>query len=419
MAISDQGPESAQTADRVRTNINFLVAEIFLFGVALPSTARFLPVYAIRLEASAALLGWLTALPAIIAMVSSAFSGWWRTKIGNLERAALIAGFGFRTLFLLPAFTPFFPDSLKLLWLVIAVSLPAVAQGVSSVVFLVLLRSALPDDKVTAVISRRATLFNIGVALGTLALGVWLERAPFPLNYQAMFLAAFGMSLISLHFVHRVHVIDTVLAPVAQQPAEALASPGFRRVVWVTIVTHIAFFAVVPIIPLRVVDELGANEGFMSIFALAELSAAALMASQTNRLVRRFGSQPVIAVGMVGTALAALLLGLSSSLELALVASALSGATWTATAVSVFGYFTENTRQANVARFTRIFNQVVMFSVFVGPLMGSQLANTALGLTTVLLLGAGLRLVAGLWVILNDRRWLDHRFRTRWPRITR
>lgn len=417
--MSDPVPESAQTADRVRANFQFLVAEIFLFGVALPSTARFLPVYAIRLDASAALLGWLTALPAIIAMVSSAFSGWWRTKIGDLERAAWISGFFYRTMFLLPAFTPFFPDSLKLIWLVIAVALPALAQGISSVVFLVLMRSALPDEKITALVSRRVTLFNIGVAISTLALGVWLERAPFPLNYQVMFLVAYAMSLLSLYFVRRVHVIDTVPAPVVQQPAEALASPGFRRVVWVTIVTHVAFFAVVPIIPLRVVDELGANEGFMSIFALAELSAAALMALQTNRLVRRFGSQPVIAVGMVGTALAALLLGMSSSLELALAASALSGATWTATAISVFGYFTENTRQANVARFTRIFNQVVMFSVFVGPLMGSQLANIAFSLTTVLLLGAGLRLLAGLWVILNDRRWLDHRFRTRWPRITR
>lgn len=393
------------SAERVRANMYFLVAEVFLFGLALPATARFLPVYAIRLDASAAMLGWLTALPAIIAMITSAFAEWWRRKCGSLERAALLAGFGFRIMFLLPAFTPFFPAEWQTVWLLVAVSLPAVAQGVSAVVFLVLLRSGLPDNRVTAVVSRRATLFNAGVAVGTVALGFWLEQAPFPLNYQVMFVAAFVLALVSLEHVRRVHVLDDVPAPAAQpDPGQALALPGVRRVMIVTMLTHVTFFMVVPIIPLRLVNELGAAEGFMSVFALAELSAAAIMASQTNRLVRRWGSLNVIAVGMVGTALAALIIGLTENLAVALVGSALSGATWTAAAVSVFGYFTENTSQANVTRFTRIFNQVVMLSIFVGPLLGSQLASTSLTLTTVLLIGAGVRLAAGVWVLASQHR---------------
>ncbi|NLE50566.1 MAG: hypothetical protein GX613_04110, partial [Chloroflexi bacterium] len=50
------------------------------FGLAFPSTARFLSVYAIRLGASAALLGWISALPAIILLIMSAFAPWWRKR---------------------------------------------------------------------------------------------------------------------------------------------------------------------------------------------------------------------------------------------------------------------------------------------------------------------------------------------------
>jgi len=405
-------PDAVQTADRLPTNLHMLVAEVFLFGLALPATARFLPIYAIRLDASAALLGWLTALPAIVALVSSAFSEWWRRKCGSLERATVLSGFGYRVLFILPAFTPFFPAQWQTTWLLVAVGLPAIAQGISAVVFMVMLRSSVPDARVTAIVSRRSMMFNVGVATGTLAFGVWLEQAVFPFNYQMMYVVAFALSLISLEHVRRIRVLDSVSAPTGPpDPAKALASPGFRRVALVTMLSHITFFTIVPIIPLRLVNELGANEGYMSLFALAELLAAAIMASQTGRLVRRWGSQTVIAVGLFGTALAALILGLSDSLTVALGAAALSGGMWTMCAVSGFGFFAENTPQASVSRFTRIFNQVTMFAAFVGPLVGSQLvSSTPLTITTVLLLGAVARTAAAAWIFSDDLRgWSQRR----------
>jgi hypothetical protein len=67
---------------------------------------------------------------------------------------------------------------------------------------------------------------------------------------------------------------------------------------------------------------------------------------------------------------------------------------WTMAGICLFGYFSENAPPESLTRFTTAYNQVVMLAVFVGPLLGSQLAETPLGLTTVLALGAGLRLLA-------------------------
>ncbi len=402
MELSDDSASSLSTAQLAQVNFRLLVLDIAWFGLALPSTARFLSVYAIRLDGSPMLLGWLASLPALVALVTSSLAGWWRSRYRELIPAMFWPGFGFRLVFLLPALTPFFPAQVQPAWLVMAVALPAIPQGVSSVLFLVLLRRGVENHQITALMSRRSLVFNIMVGLSTLTWGVWLERVTFPLNYQLMFVGAFALSLVSLLNVQRVQVLRPDPAPpVDHAPITPFRSPAFRRVVFITVITHVAFFSITAIIPLRLVGELGADEAFMSIFAVAELAAAALAAWLTNRTVRRFGSRPAIAAGLVGTGLAGIILALTSSLAVTLVASALSGASWTLAAISLFGYFSENTPAESLTRFSTVYSQVVLLSIFIGPMFGSQLASTALGLTTVLMIGAVLRLLAGGLVSLE------------------
>ncbi len=89
-------------------------------------------------------------------------------------------------------------------------------------------------------------------------------------------------------------------------------------------------------------------------------------------------------------------IALAPNLPLTLISAALSGGMWTMAGICLFGYFSENAPPESLTRFTTAYNQVVMLSVFIGPLLGSQLAETPLSLTTVLALGAGLRLIAAI-----------------------
>jgi MFS family permease len=166
---------------------------------------------------------------------------------------------------------------------------------------------------------------------------------------------------------------------------------------------------IVPIIRLHLVDGMGADEAFMSYFSIAELSSAALVAMQINRIVRRVGNLRVISLGMVGTALAALIIALAPSLYLTLFGAALGGATWTACAICIFGFFSENTPAESVTRYSMLFNQVVGLSMFVGPMLGSWLADTSLSLVAVLLIGAGLRLAAGALTLYHPFKHIDPR----------
>ena len=396
-------PGSQASTELARANYRHLVQDVLWFGLAFPSTARFLSVYAIRLGAGAALLGWISALPAIILLITSAFAPSWRKRYRSTVHALFWPGLGFRLVFLLPALTPFFPTTFQPYWLLLAATLPAFAQGVSSVLFLVILRESVSARDLPGLMSHRSVAFNLAVGLLTVGFGVWLSKAPFPFNYQAMYVVAFLFSLVSLWHVQAIREIEPATLPehVRGAARALLRTPVFRRVASTTALVHLSFYAILPIIPLWLVRRYDADEEFLSIFGLVEIAAAALIASQTGRIVRQIGTRPTIAISMAFTGVAAVLLAVAPSLPATLLAAAISGAAWTAGSIGVFMFFSENTPPDNVTHFSTAYNQVISLSIFVGPLLGSQLASALSNLSVVLLIGAALRLVAAALISLN------------------
>lgn len=175
-----------------QANYYHLVMDIAWFGLALPATTRFLSVYAIHLGADVTVLTWLASLPAFILLFAASLGNWWMRRHSSSASAVFWPALGFRLAFLLPALTPFLPANFQSIWLILSLALPALPQGLASVAFLVMFREAVDDKQVPPLLSRRSLALNMAVGLSGLALGAWLERAPFPFNYQAMFLLAFA-----------------------------------------------------------------------------------------------------------------------------------------------------------------------------------------------------------------------------------
>src|SRR5690606_32254711 len=182
-------------------------------------------------------------------------------------------------------------------------------------------------------LSHRQMALNIGIGIAALAFGLWLEQAPFPLNYQVMFVVAFLFALMSERACLKIRAIVPAHDPAPQATTPPQTSPWrsqrFLRVAAVVLASHIAFTSIVPVTPLRLIDDLSANDGFLALCGLAEPVAGATITLFTSRIVARIGNQAMIAAAMIGTALAALLIALAPSLPLTLVAAALSGASWT------------------------------------------------------------------------------------------
>lgn len=390
-------------------NFYHLVMDIAWFGVGLAATTRFLSIYAIRLGATETDLMWLASLPALTLALSTGLGGWWIRRYPDSIRALFWPALVFRLVFFMPALAPFFPVEWRLTWLIVSSVIPAFAQGIAGVVFLVMMRQAVNDSAITALLSRRSLALNVAIGAGAAAFGYWLEIAPFPINYQVMFLVAFIFALFSQSELIGIRLISRpqpqpqpVVLPVQDNWLRPWRSPAFRRVALVSALAHAAFFAIVPITPLHLVNNLNADEWFMGQFGLAELAAGALISTFGGPIVMRFGNRTVIGVAMMGTALAAAIIALSPNLYLTLIAAVISGASWTlAGIIGLFGFFIENTPKEDVVAFSVPYHQILGIGMFAGPILGRLLAGSGGSLVVVLLGGALFRFVAGV-VIHTD-----------------
>jgi MFS family permease len=388
-------PRSEELAGVENANFHHLVWDVLWFGLAATATSRFLSVFAIRLGASPLELGWIAALPSLILLFSAPLGSRWTRRFNDPRRALMLPTFLWRMVFILPALAPSFPAELRPFWLIVAVTLPALVQGASSVSFVVMFREAVTPEKMNLLLSRRGIWLNAGLAVGALILGVWLERAPFPFGYQAMFVAAFIFAMISQWHCSRVRVLSHTPAPPPSRESNPWISPNFRRVAVVASVIHIAYCSITSIIPLYLVEEMGAAEGFIALYGLVELGAGALIGTQTPRIVARIGNRGMIAVSMLFLMIAAVSTAFAPNLYFTLIGAALTGAAWTAAAVvGLFAFYSENTPPQYMTSYSAAYHQVIGVSVFIGPMIGSVLANQGIDLVTVLLIGAALRLIA-------------------------
>lgn len=415
-----------------RGNFHHLVREIAWFGLALPATARFLSIYAIRVDATTSELGWISSLPALVLLFSAALGSWWIHHYRNSVQAVFWPALAYRFVFLLPVFTPFLPVDWQPAWLILSVTLPALPQGIASVVFVVMMREAVNKAQLTSLLGRRALAMNVCVAIGALIFGVLLEKAPFPINYQTMYVVAFVLALVSMLHIVRIRVNANNAAKIASQTMPAVTSEvlaaaptlparpapvkkvspwrvgKFQRVAVAAALLHMAFFSVFPITPLYLMQRMDATEGFMAIFAFVELASAGLIAILADRIVKHYGNPALMMISIVSTGLASVIIAFSPNLNPTLIAAALTGAGWTAAGIGLFGYFADHTPMEESARYVTAYHQIIFLAMFIGPMFGTMLANKGINLAFVLLVGAALRITSGLVIYFTtseDHHW--------------
>ncbi|MBI5929796.1 MAG: MFS transporter [Chloroflexi bacterium] len=380
-----------------RENFHHLVKDIGWYGLALPATTHFLSAFAIRLGASAFHLGLMASIPALIVLISAGLSSWWAQRYPDSVHALYWPAVGQRLAFLLPALTPFMPIAWRPYWLVAAIAIPALPQGISTVLFLVMIRESVEKSRITVLLSRRALALNVGVGISALTLGFWLKKAPFPYNYQLMYMGAFLLALVSLWHVKQTKVLFRSPAPEVTGSKESVwKSAGFRKAAMIAGLAHVTFFSVVAMTPLFLMKKLGADESFLAFYAIGELTAGAIVSFYIARIVKLFGNRTAIAIGLMGTGIAAAINAMSPSLPFTLIGAAMTGASWTIAGNGTFGFFSENTPAENMTRYTRVYTQTLFAAMFIGPMIGSNLVQLAhVDLASVLFFGAALRFMGG------------------------
>ncbi len=405
----------SSTASQSDKNYFHLIGDILWFGIALAAITRFMSMYAIRLGATPLEQSLLVALPGLVIGLSTFIAGKWRNRFQSSDVALRLPGLLFRFVYLLPILAPLFPPGYQVIWLVLSVVLPAVPQGIAGVLFLTFMRESIGDSLWDTLNSRRFLALNIGLAGGALTFGALLTALPFPLNYQVMFGAAFGLSMISLWHILQTRSIYPTPAPAL--PADQLMPlnklPGFKRVTVSIVVAFLSFLSVNAVIPLALVQRLGAEEGFIAVYGMVELMGGVVFGLIGDKLAKRLGSRRLTAVMLGLTALTPIAVAFAPTLGVTLIGAAATGFGWTGTMTGLLAQLLSVTPSYAMPRASARYSQLTAIGTFCGPLIGGVLANTGLDLIWVMLFGVTLRLAAAAVIGVSPMV-----LRPAWHRIT-
>jgi MFS family permease len=419
----------------LRSNFNHLYGDIFWFGVLSGSTLAFLSIYATRLGATGFQISFLTAGPAIINLLASLPVGRFlerRPLIRYSFWSALLTRLGYLALILLPWLLV---PQLEIWGLVLVTLLMSIPGTVLAIGFNAMFADVVPPDWRSDVVGKRNALMSASLA-GTVLLSGWIldmQNLAFPHNYQIVFtLGAIGALMSTYHLGRLRHASDEPPLRVGQ-PLLDFARPGFVRMVdavriavglrFLTrargrsllrldllrttfgpfLFSYLIFYTFqnlpVSLFPLAYVRVLNLTDGNISVgstlFYLSMLVASLRLPYITSRL----GHKRVLVIGALGYSLYPILIGLAHGPGLFWLASLLGGVLWGLTSAALINRLMERVPEAERPAYMALHNLALNIGTLAGSLSGPLLGEW-IGIQPALLLGAGLRILAGLLLMV-------------------
>jgi MFS family permease len=211
------------------SNIRNLYTETAWFGILSGLADTFVSVFALRLGATTAQVGWLTALPALINVV------WLIPAARIIERQRrclpiiLLTGFLQRLGYLAMALMPFLAATGRVEALIVINTIIMVPTAIINTAITSLLPDLAPTDRRGTVVSVRWLILSALATVAALVGGWFLDLMPVPINYQVLLGFGAMLSLLSLYYLRRIRMPDVVLAERDLKPRERYSWRRLRQ----------------------------------------------------------------------------------------------------------------------------------------------------------------------------------------------
>jgi MFS family permease len=402
-------------------NAWYLIVEMF-WASMLSAAATFNAAYAIRLGATNTQVSLLSSVPALMAVLVSIPAGRFLQKRSKRKPWLLWAIGIYRFGFLLVIFVPWLPEGLLsqgllLVLLLVTISIPAHFFNVG---FIPMLSEVIPEEMRAAVFSARNIFFNVVLSVCGLLFGFWLDRIRFPINYQTLYLFGFACSMVSIYFLTRVEVPDSPAAPAPIPGTRSLRArwelfrraaaekPGFTRITFNTLLHGLGVWMALPLYVLYFVRQLGAGEGWLGVNGTAASLGTILGYLLWRRIIQRQGEANILRFTIVCVGLYPIFVGLSDSLSLILLGTAVNGLLVPGVNLSHFNTLLRVTPPDERPSYTALYMTTANIGAFVSPILGVGLANV-IGLAPALIICGTLSMIGSLsfWLWPVERKILS------------
>jgi MFS family permease len=397
--------------DRTERNIWYLYVEV-LGAAVLSAAAAFNAAFAVRLGASNTLIGWLSSIPSLIAVFllipSARFLESKSNRAPWVWGSLFIARIGYGMVTVLPWLLDRRLDA-ALVGLLIAISIPATFFSAG---FNPMLADIVPERDRARVFANRSIIVSAAVALLTLLAGWWLEAAPrlgwapFPLNYQGIYLAGFAGAVFSSIYLLRIRVPASKVIqrakgartgkPSLVQVKTLMANHrDFVRITLNTLVFDLGAWLVGPLYILFFVRELGASDGWIGLNStLANVGVIAGYALW-RRWIRKLGYGRTLLITVPLAASYALLVSAFPNLTAILVWGVWINLVNPGVSLSHFNILLKLCPDERRASYIASYSTLLNAGAFAGPMIGVALSEW-LGIRPVLVLGGVIRLAGAL-----------------------
>ncbi|MEE4194065.1 MAG: MFS transporter [Anaerolineae bacterium] len=403
-------------------NAYYLVVEVF-WAAFLNAAASFNVAYALRLDATDQMVGYLSSIPALFAIFLSIPAGQWVQRTKNKNRLLITSLAVFRLGYVAVALVPWLnflniPDGSVVIILLI---LFAVTQRPMIIGFSPMMSEVLPVNKQAPVISARMQIMSAVQSVSVFLFGLWLDKIIFPLNYQLMYFFAFGLSIISTVLLARIErpkektESEPENAEKGKVPLKAKINdlvkvakenPTLVKYMVNVLCMDFGMWVTSPLFSIYYINNMGASDGWLGTASALHNVAVIVGYSLWRPVVNRLGAMKLLQYAALLRPLWPLSIALAPNLTWILVIHGIWGLIVPSIGLSSQSAFLQvlpaDAREAGQALHSTVQNA----SMFVSPLLGVAIAEV-IGIPTTLLIFAGVRLLGSfMWTInpIMDRK---------------
>lgn len=383
----------------VGDNTWYLCVEIF-WATIYASAQSFNGAYAIRLGATNSEISLLSSVPALTAVLIMLPAGRFlqsRDRRKNWLLGSLLVARAGTLLFVMIPWLHLGSLSQGTLFVAVLV-LWTIPAHFFNLGFIPFLSQAVSEQNRADAFATRNIISGGMISLFNFLFGIWLVRVPFPINYQAMFVLGFTLSLLSIYYLSKVNVSDvpriTVTHPTApfwksltrqwSNFVSALSKVrGFTQIVINTFLHGIGLWFATPLYLLYFVRSLDASEAWLGVLGSIASLSTIFGYIFWRKIIARWGEPKTLQLTIVALGLYPLLVGSIPSLTAILFVAGLNGLIAPGVNLSHFNTFLKLIPEDKHHEYTALYLTLMNIGAFVCPILGVALANR-LGFAPVL-----------------------------------
>lgn len=378
------------------------------FAVAADNLAApYLGLFALALGATPSQIGMLTAFPNLWGNILQIPAGLAAEKMKDKRILPTLGGFLSRLTWLFLAFLPFlFVPRQRVSVVVLLATFRIITANLGVPAWTSLQAALVPRSMRGNYYANRNVVLNICALLATFAAGYFL-RLDFPENYRIIFGGASALGITATVIFTRIPfsqsapqqkqaIGESYLSRARTFKAKIRAQSNFVNYLKSSLVWNFGVSLASSLFVVHFVENMGGPAGSWALFAAANLATLILVQRYWGRLADLFGQKNVMSVTGLGAVSIPLLWFIAPTRWFPILIQIVNGVAWGGYNLAAFNLLLEVTPDEDRSLYVGVYNTVMGFVTFAGPLFGGFAAEVC-GLRLVFLVSGVLRAL-GLFI---------------------